>query len=309
MHTTGTNYMGGITVASSFLLDCSDSQGEYIATKKNYTSWSLGMNIISVEAESDDHRGYPIDGYASWADNSVHQCRLKWKGIVAAKTNANISGFGFGLGFTDETGLEEQNTLVFNMTKSTTCTVDCSPLVLDLENDGFHLGESGTGIYYDMTGNGQTTKMQWVKLGGDEAFLALDLNKNGVIDNGTELFGVGTRIILDDNALAANGFVGLSQYDDVEMGGNNDGIISKDDEVWDSLLLWLDSNANGISEINEIKKLKSQGFKSLGTIPESYEHWDPQGNYLPLWSYASKKITGQNLENIPVVDVFFKTLD
>ncbi len=48
----------------------------------------------------------------------------------------------------------------------------CSPIVIDLANDGIHLGEAGVGVYFDVNADGVRDHVQWVRRGGDEGFLA-----------------------------------------------------------------------------------------------------------------------------------------
>ena len=58
---------------------------------------------------------------------------------------------------------------------------------------------------------------------GGDAFLAIDRNGNGSIDDGTELFG-------DQNG-AAHGFAELAKFD-----SNHDGVINAQDDDFDKLL-------------------------------------------------------------------------
>jgi len=51
--------------------------------------------------------------------------------------------------------------------------VRCSPIVIDLGNDGIKLGERGVGVYFDINADGVRDRMQWTRAGGDEGFLAL----------------------------------------------------------------------------------------------------------------------------------------
>jgi hypothetical protein len=66
------------------------------------------------------------------------------------------------------------------------------PLILDLDGDGIEtVGvDPNNPILFDHDGDGIKNGTGWVK--PDDGFLVLDRNGNGVIDNGTELFGDST---------------------------------------------------------------------------------------------------------------------
>ena len=180
----------------------------------------------------------------------------------------------------------------------------CTPIVIDLGNNGVNLGPAGVGVYFDVDANGIRDHIQWVKRGGDEAFLALDRTGNGLIDDGSELFGVGTPLMLEGRN-APNGFVGLAQYDSRMLGGNNDGLITDADAIWPQLRVWLDSNADGVSTPDEIRTLKSSGLTALETIPKVRKYVDAAGNVIPYWAWAMQRgRPGRAL----MVDVFFVVL-
>jgi hypothetical protein len=180
----------------------------------------------------------------------------------------------------------------------------CSPIVLDLANNGINLGEAGVGVYFDVNADGVRDHVQWVRRGGDEGFLALDRNGNGIVDDGSELFGVGTPMILEGRN-APNGFVGLAQYDSRQLGGNDDGLISDADAIWPQLRIWVDANADGVSTAAEMRTLKSYGITALETIPRIRKYVDPAGNVLPYWAWAAQPARGGR---ILMVDVFFRVL-
>lgn len=78
-----------------------------------------------------------------------------------------------------------------------------SPLVLDLDGDGIvETHKENSTVYFDHDNNGLAESTGWV--GADDGFLVRDLNDNGQIDNGTELFG--NNSVLSSGATAANGF-------------------------------------------------------------------------------------------------------
>ncbi len=97
------------------------------------------------------------------------------------------------------------------------------PLVLDLGGQGITTTGIAQGTLFDMTGDGRTEQVSFVR--GDSWFLALDRNGNGLIDDGRELFG--------DQHGAANGFEELARFDD-----NRDGLIDANDAVFSQLLLF-----------------------------------------------------------------------
>jgi hypothetical protein len=180
----------------------------------------------------------------------------------------------------------------------------CSPIVIDLGNNGIKLGASGVGVYFDVNADGVRDHVQWVRPGGDEAFLALDRSGNGLVDNGAELFGVGTPLTLEGRN-APNGFVGLAQYDARQLGGNDDGVITEADAIWPQLRLWLDFNADGRATRDEMRTLRGAGITALETIPKVRKYFDEAGNAIPYWAWATQRTLPRRAL---MVDVFFKVL-
>ena len=180
----------------------------------------------------------------------------------------------------------------------------CSPIVIDLGNDGIHLGEAGVGVYFDVNADGVRDHVQWVRRGGDEGFLAMDRTGNGLIDDGAELFGVGTPMILEGRS-APNGFVGLAQYDARQLGGNDDGLITEADAIWPQLRIWLDADADGVSSYPEMRSLRSLGITSLQTIPRIRKYVDEAGNVMPYWAWATVR---SKPGRAVMVDVYFRQL-
>ena len=179
----------------------------------------------------------------------------------------------------------------------------CSPIVVDTQRDGIQLGPAGRGVSFDVNADGFPDYVQWVRPRGDDAFLTLDRNRNGLVDDGSELFGVGTPLF--EGGTAPNGFVGLAQYDQPLLGGNDDGVISRADAIWPELSMWIDSNADGIATREEMRRPESFGLTSFGTIPKVRRYTDRAGNSLPYWAWAG--ITGRPARTI-MVDVYFLLL-
>jgi hypothetical protein len=179
----------------------------------------------------------------------------------------------------------------------------CSPIVVDTRRDGIEFGPAGRSVSFDVNADGFPDLVQWVRPRGDEAFLTLDRNRNGLVDDGSELFGVGTPLL--EGGTAANGFIALAQYDQPVLGGNDDGVISRADAIWPELSMWLDTNADGVATRAEMRKPDSFGLTSFGTIPKVRRYIDAAGNSVPYWAWAGSTRRGRAI----MVDVFFLQLD
>src|SRR5205823_4681833 len=120
-----------------------------------------------------------------------------------------------------------------------------SPIVIDTASTGFAFSDPMTGQYvtFDIMGNGQLLKLSWPKAGSGNAWLVYDRDGDGVIKDGTELFGNFTphSHFTDPNLPAAdwNGFIALGWYDQPEQGGTGDQIMDKNDAIWKKLRLWI----------------------------------------------------------------------
>ena len=121
------------------------------------------------------------------------------------------------------------------------------------------------GVLFDIDGDGAREQISWTAAGAPLAFLAIDKNGNGMIDDGTELFGGATV------PGAQNGFIALSKL------AGRKGPIRNTDPIFAQLLLWTDSNHDGLSQPGELQPFGNL-YSEINTGYFGHRRRDGHGN-------------------------------
>jgi uncharacterized protein YegL len=125
------------------------------------------------------------------------------------------------------------------------------PIVLDLDTPGISFTSLETGVSFDINGDGILDRVGWTA--NNDGILAYDVNGSGTIDSGTEIF---TPNFNGGNF--ASGLTALTSLD-----SNGDGVIDSADAAFGKLLVWQDSNHNGVSDVGELSSLAEQGIVAI----------------------------------------------
>jgi hypothetical protein len=229
---------------------------------------------------------------------------------IAALTSTQIDGFTtdqiYSLTSTQVVGFETQDLATFDMAQQLAFNSDAiaamstaqinalllaSPIVLDLDGDGVRTTSADQGVQFDVLGDGQVAKFGWVS--STDGFLVVDRNSDGIINDGRELFGSGTR--LADGRRAADGFAALAEFD-----SDKDGDVDANDANFNQLKVWVDGDQDGITDAGELKTLAELQIASLQVAATKSNEVD-NGNALALQSNFTKT-DGSKHE---MIDVWF----
>ena len=134
----------------------------------------------------------------------------------------------------------------------------CDPLVINLDTDIAQVSDQK--FFFDLDQDGEEEEISELKSGS--GFLALDLNGDGTINDGGELFG--TR--------SGNGFADLSQYD-----SDGNGWIDEADDIWNKLLIWVkdDTGKDVLYHLSDL----GVGAIGLGNVSTEFALNSSQDNH------------------------------
>jgi hypothetical protein len=165
------------------------------------------------------------------------------------------------------------------------------PLAIDLDGDGIEtigIPTDGTlPVLFDHDADGVKAGTGWLK--PDDGWLVRDINGNGIIDSGRELFGADTQItkfwsstvneISTTFSYTENALTGFEALRALDTGPGNgspvaygspgayDGLIDSRNAAFSELRIWRDLNSDGVSQEGELQTLAQAGIESIGVTP------------------------------------------
>ncbi len=164
------------------------------------------------------------------------------KGLAVTEDGREIE---FGVAFQMSRSFEEYT---FSSTESSQLVL-MDPLVINVSDDVQSISDQK--FFFDLNADGEAEEISELKKGS--GFLALDRNGDGVINDGTELFGAKT----------GDGFSELAEFD-----SDHNGWIDENDEVFSKLKVWA-KNDDGTDELLDLKQA-DVGAIFLGKIANGF---------------------------------------
>ena len=268
--------------------------GEFVKVsvgKKTYKFMNFSETDYTIDEGVENVFGAQAEYEYVWNDDTVKEEDEKFK------VTANIVGKSDGL---KASVIKNGNGTIIDDDRDDD-PEDVDPIIIDLNKNGITSTKLNNTTYFDHDNNNFKEATSWIDKG--DAFLALDKNSNGLIDNGNELFGNHTisntkygEKEANNKDTSINGYEALKAYD-----LNGDNVIDSKDEIYDKLLLWKDSNQNAITDKGELIKLKDSGIVSID-LNYKNTNTDEKGNTIK----QSSTVTFEDGTTTIANDVWFK---
>ena len=164
------------------------------------------------------------------------------QGMVKTADGRELS---FNLEFSMSRRFEEY----YKETYTTEVVKYCDPLVINLDTNIAQVSDQK--FFFDLDQDGEEEEISKLKAGS--GFLALDLNGDGEINDGSELFGT----------KSGDGFADLAKYD-----ADGNGWIDEADPIWEKLLIWT-KDENGDDKLYHLSDL-GVGAIGLGKVSTQF---------------------------------------
>jgi hypothetical protein len=150
--------------------------------------------------------------------------------------------------------------------------------------DAFAMTAPDRGVAFDLDGDGVRERIPWTEAGAEVAFLALDVDGDGAITSGRELFGGRT---LPGVTNGCNALIRTFEAGEELRSGS----IHEGHRLYEQLLLWVDRNHDGRSQPDELRPARAS-FTAIGLGYTGHWGWDAHGNRVRWEGWAQRRTAG-----------------
>lgn len=216
------------------------------------TANNLSLAEVNIPRELDSILETRVDISKTHLHKETEQMQFSSHGILKTEDGREIN-FMLELEMARDFELEE----TFELHKTERQRID--PLVINLQGGSASL--TSTSFTFDLNADGLDEKISFVS--GGSGFLALDINNDGQINDGSELFGT----------QGTSAFADLARHD---SDGNK--WIDENDEIFNDLKVWTRDEAGN----DQLTSLKDSGVGAiyLGSSASTFDLKDDENNLL-----------------------------
>lgn len=188
-------------------------------SQQNTASQSNSVQSNSVQSSNIDQLFTPISTNVRVLNYTQETFRFEQENTSFSTVGTVRTADGREINFNVDVGMSRQFQETFQEDLQVASFNMCDPLVINLDTDVAELSDQK--FYFDIDGDGEKDEIS--QLGSKSGYLALDKNGDGVINDGSELFGTAS----------GDGFADLAKYDE-----DGNGWIDENDAIWSKLKIW-----------------------------------------------------------------------
>lgn len=188
-------------------------------SQQNTASQSNSVQSNSVQSSNIDQLFMPISTNVRVLNYTQETFRFEQENTSFSTVGTVRTADGREINFNVDVAMSRQFQETFQEDLQVASFQMCDPLVINLDTDVAELSDQK--FYFDIDGDGEKDEIS--QLGSKSGYLALDKNGDGVINDGSELFGTAS----------GDGFADLAKYDE-----DGNGWIDEGDAIWSKLKIW-----------------------------------------------------------------------
>jgi hypothetical protein len=194
---------------------------------------------------------------------------------------------------TEQEACEAMGRVWNNQTQTCEEPPNCPIIIATSTSAAYKLTSAEDGVSFDLNDDGAAERVAWTEPKAEIAFLAIDRDGDGMITSGKELFGNHTLPGI------SNGFDALIKMVRDSDNGIVTGSVNIENPLFARLLLWTDTNHNGVSEPSELVSV-SELFSDIGLGYQIHNRVDGHGNRFAYRGWATVRTSpGRNRSRTP----------